>query len=234
VCRPEGLTGPRQPRATARGILFGDGMSKIRVACFIDGFNVYHAIDELRAEHLKWVNLRSLMECFIDPAAHEIVSVFYFTAHAEWLIDPCARHKEYVNALRHYGVTPVLGSFKDKPARCNGCGATWTAHEEKQSDVNIAVYMLGEAARDQFDQAFLVTRDSDLVPAVRLVRELYPEKRVKVIAPPGRRHSKELWAASTHRAAIQRVHVERCLMPEEVCDASGTVIARRPSKYDPP
>ena len=33
-----------------------------RVACYVDGFNLYHAIDDLRKPHLKWVNLWALAE----------------------------------------------------------------------------------------------------------------------------------------------------------------------------
>jgi len=50
--------------------------SKIRVACFVDGFNLYHAIDEMDREELKWVNLWKLMESFIDPTIHQIVGVY--------------------------------------------------------------------------------------------------------------------------------------------------------------
>jgi hypothetical protein len=42
-------------------------VKKARVACFIDGFNLFHAIKNLGRNELKWVNLWKLMECFIDP-----------------------------------------------------------------------------------------------------------------------------------------------------------------------
>lgn len=77
----------------------------IRVACYIDGFNIYHAIDDANRaadgalNHLKWVNLRELMERFIDPAIHEIVSVRFFTAFPTWNAERVARHREYVKAL---------------------------------------------------------------------------------------------------------------------------------------
>ena len=38
-----------------------------RVISFIDGFNLYHAIDNLNQSHLKWLNLHSLSNAFIKP-----------------------------------------------------------------------------------------------------------------------------------------------------------------------
>jgi hypothetical protein len=58
-------------------------MTKIRVACYVDGFNIYHAIDDMsRAQrgalnHLKWLDLRSLMERFSDPNVHDIGEITY-------------------------------------------------------------------------------------------------------------------------------------------------------------
>jgi hypothetical protein len=34
----------------------------MRVACYLDGFNLYHAIDDLQKPHLKWVDLEALAQ----------------------------------------------------------------------------------------------------------------------------------------------------------------------------
>lgn len=65
-------------------------MPLIRVACFIDGFNIYHAINDLRRNELKWVDLRKLMACFTDPKVHALGPVYYFSAYATWLSGPFA------------------------------------------------------------------------------------------------------------------------------------------------
>jgi uncharacterized LabA/DUF88 family protein len=209
-------------------------LSQVRVACFVDGFNFYHAVHDLRQNHLKWVDLRKLMECFIDRKVHTISDIYYFSAFAEWLTEPVKRHKAYVNALRARGVTPVLGRFKDKYVGCGDCGHRWVQHEEKQSDVNLALWMVREAFRGKYDEAFLVSQDSDLAPAVDLVREMPKHRSVKLIGPPGRAHSKELYAATNKQSKVLPFHLERCLLPAEVYDASGALVARRPAEYDPP
>ncbi len=214
-------------------------MPKIRVAAYIDGFNIYHAIDDANRaargglNHLKWVNLWSLMACFTDPVLHDIVSVKFFTAYPTWKPDQKIRHREYVKALRFHGVEDVIGRFKRKEVYCKSCKNSFWAHEEKESDVNLAMHLISDAYQNIFDHAFLVTNDSDLLGPVRLFRSEFSEKKIKIVAPPFRRHSKELWAAATNKAKIKQLHLEKCLMPEHAQDKDGNEIFRRPTQYDP-
>ena len=212
----------------------------IRVACYIDGFNFYHALDDMsRAtrganNYLKWVCLHSLMTIFTDPAVHAVVSVKYFSAYATWKPGSYARHILYVKALRNTGVEVVLGRFKEKEIYCKNCGTMFKGHEEKESDVNLATHLTADAHEDRFDVAFVVSRDSDLAGPIRAVRQRFPEKRIKVIAPPLRRHSKELGALAHMRAEVKREHVLKCLLPEIILDKTGAVVCTRPPEYAPP
>ena len=56
-----------------------------RVVCFIDGFNLYHSIDDLGDDHLKWVDLWALSEVFIKKTSQRLENVYYFSAYADWL-----------------------------------------------------------------------------------------------------------------------------------------------------
>src|SRR5437762_3268270 len=56
--------------------------SKKRIAVYVDGFNLYHALKNLKKNHLKWLNLRALAEKFINPREEAIEAVFYFSAIA--------------------------------------------------------------------------------------------------------------------------------------------------------
>ena len=58
-----GSSACRGPRLAAFFYLSEVILAKKRVACFIDGFNVYHSIDDLK----------NLCSNFIDPNQHEIV-----------------------------------------------------------------------------------------------------------------------------------------------------------------
>ncbi len=209
-------------------------MSRIRVACFIDGFNLYHSIRDLNKPHLKWLNLWKLTEVFLDRNIHDLTAVYYFSAYADWLREPLERHKQYVSALKSVNVTPVMGQFKEKSRKCPECGYRWTGHEEKETDVNTALWLLNEARKNTYDQAFLMSGDSDLAPAVRMLICEHPEKTVKVVAMVNRYHSKELAKSGTKLGKIKEIHLERSSLPQKIYDDEGNLITERPSRYDPP
>lgn len=212
-------------------------MSRKRVQCFVDGFNLYHAIDRLGADHLKWNDLRRLVSIFIDPNQHDLREVFYFSAWADWLPASVARHREYVSAIQAQGCTIRMGRFKESKSRCRLCGKSWIAHEEKETDVNIALQLLLGAAQDDYDVAMLVSRDSDLTPAVRMVRDKFPQKQIKIISPPKAGHSKEMGrlVGRKNLSSIKQIHLERTLLPSSVVDpATRSIVATRPPSYDPP
>jgi hypothetical protein len=113
-----------------------------RVAAFVDGFNLYHAIAARDQDHLKWLDLRRLCEAFAPPPTNDLVLVKYFSAFATWLPDPYRWHQVYTSAFAGVGVTCLMGQFKQKPVQCNRCGKKWTHHEEKESDVALGVHLV--------------------------------------------------------------------------------------------
>lgn len=208
-----------------------------RVSCYIDGFNLYHAIDELNyarggsLAHFKWLCLKSLMATFTDKSQHEITAVKYFSAIQTWMPSKAARHKEYVAALQATGVEIHMGAFKEKQKHCRLCRGTFKGHEEKESDVNFATHLVADAHDDLFDIAYVVTRDSDLAGPLRHIRARFPLKKIRVIAPEWRRHSKELVAIATHSSSIREVHLGACRLAEEYRDAEGNALAKCPAEY---
>jgi len=89
-------------------------MNQQRVICFIDGFNLYHAINRLNTPHLKWLNLWSLSSVFIRPKSQKLVDVIYFSAYADWLPQSKKRHTQYVKALISSKVTRFWGNSSKK------------------------------------------------------------------------------------------------------------------------
>lgn len=154
-----------------------------RVVCFIDGFKLYHAIARLKRPHLKWVNLRDLARLYVRPTSQRLEAVYYFSAYADWLPDAKRRHEAFVRAQEAHGVAPVMGKFKSKERWCSRCRRASQGHEEKETDVNIALNLLDGAYRDAYDHALLVSRDSDLMPALRMLRERFPETGLTLVAP---------------------------------------------------
>jgi uncharacterized LabA/DUF88 family protein len=201
-----------------------------RVIAYVDGFNLYHAVAELNKPHLKWLDLHKLAES-ICGRGETLVGVHYFTAYATWMPHQVGRHREYVKALQHVGVHCIIGHFKEKPRQCKKCGARWIGHEEKETDVAIAVQLMADAFTDQFDRALIISADSDLAPALRTIRQHHPRRSLDVIAPPGRfsaaRDLKPMFQITPGRLA-------KCLLPVSATAADGSVIFTRPEPYAPP
>lgn len=206
----------------------------MRVQCYVDGFNLYHAIADLNQNHLKWVNLRSLSEAFIKPSQETLHEVFYFTAYAKWLPDAMVRHREYIEALKANDILPIFGHFKQKQMKCNRCGSRWTSREEKGTDTNFVIQLLQEAHHDKFDKAIIVTADSDMVPAIQMVLDTFPEKRIVVCTPPNRYNIAREIRGIVETKKIKLKHLQRNLLPEIILDIKGNVLAKRPAVYGPP
>jgi len=207
-----------------------------RVVAFVDGFNLYHSLHDLRKPHLKWVDLWSLMARYAAQPHQVLAGVRYFSAFATWRPGPYARHRAYAAALEAVGVTVVMGRFKEKDRQCRKCGTAWITHEEKETDVNVGLWMLNEAYKDTFDHAFLVSNDSDLSPVIRMLRQEFPKKRIRIITPPGRRSSKELVQAAggmRYVRSIKESRVAAALLPASLVHPDGRTISR-PTEYDPP
>ncbi len=210
---------------------------EIKVIAYIDGFNLYHAVKATGARHHQWLNLRSLCEVFAPKSHFDIRNIYYFSAYATWLPDAFRRHREYVKALESCGVTPVLSQFKEKSRGCRSCGSRWIGHEEKETDVSIAVQMIDDAYRNQFDRALLISADSDLAPPIRTVLDRFPEKQIRVITPVNRNHSWALVNAAGGLKSAKKMtstHLDMALLPNEVRDADGNLVAMRPESYLPP
>lgn len=170
---------------------------------------------------------------FVPPKSGTLVGVHYFSAYATWLPEPMARHEAYVAALEARGVDVNMASFKDKDRKCPDCSHRYKGHEEKETDVHIALSLYDHAYRDLYDRALIVSRDSDLVPAVRVTKEAFPNKEFFTVAPPHLGHSNDLLRVVDGKHKIQMKQVEACLLPETIkCDDGRTIV--RPNEYDPP
>lgn len=205
----------------------------MRVACYIDGFNLYHSIDDLHKPHLKWLDVQALAQSLCRDG-EQLAKVTYFSAYATWMPDRYSRHRQYVAALQHVGVVCHMARFSEQTARCRSCGATWKRHEEKETDVHFSLTFLEDAVDDVFDRAIIISADSDHVPAVRAVRRRYPTKQVFAATPPGRHNmAREMLKACQSGTNITAGRLEGCLLPATLATVQGTIITR-PTQYDPP
>jgi hypothetical protein len=204
-----------------------------RAALYVDGFNLYHAIDDLSQNHLKWLDMWALGELLIPSKTQVLVKVVWCTAIRRDDVPKMLRHRTYIKALEATGVTCLQGHFAKEGRDCRSCGAQWQAPVEKQGDVNLAIAMVDDAHNDVFDHAYLVTADSDQAATVGLLKARFPHKPITTVCPPGRSHCKEILSHTALKISLTEAHLERCLLPKYII-VDNKPIAHRDPVYDPP
>ena len=98
--------------------------------------------------------------------------------------------------------------------------------EEKGSDVNLAVHLLNDAWRKAYDCAVVVTNDSDIAEAMRLVR-LHHSIRIGLLTPGTGRSSQQLRAHAHFLRHIRPNALANSQLPDPI---PGTNI-RKPSRW---
>lgn len=198
--------------------------SIVRVAAYVDGFNLYNGMHDARQRRGLWLDLESLLRSLLR-GNQALTAVHYFTA----LVQGQGRQRQetYLKALEgHCRITQLhVGRFQAKRLNCRQCGHTRVSHEEKESDVSLAVQLVEDAAVDAFDQALIVSGDSDMAPAIRSVRRIAPSKRLVAVFPP-RRSSVTLKGAVDATLNIFDKVPERHQLPDKVQAADGTFFER--------
>jgi uncharacterized LabA/DUF88 family protein len=116
----------------------------------------------------------------------ELTKVVYFTASP---LNPekSSRQSAFLNAnslINGDRFEVVRGKYLEKHLSCPNCHYSISRPEEKKTDVNISVRMIGDCVLDKTDCIVLVSADSDLVPPLEFIQQHYPEKRIKVYFPP--------------------------------------------------
>ena len=203
---------------------------KKKIEVYIDGYSLYHAIDDLAKPYLKWVDLWKLSACFVPSSTHTLTSVYYFSAIAKWRRSSARRHRIYINALEAKKVQITLGEFKERRESCKRCKYSWKRHEEKRTDANIAAALMAGALRNRYDEAFLISQDTDFSTVVDAIVR-YSRKPIKLVLPPKTVHIQSLIDAASSKAKITEAHLERCQLDELIIDTKTGQSIERPQEW---
>ncbi|MGH6651862.1 MAG: NYN domain-containing protein [Sphingopyxis sp.] len=204
----------------------------MRGAVYIDAFNLYHAIDDLNLNYLKWCNLWRLSESIMKGHAKPLVKVVWCTAYRSGNTGAKARHRALKLALDHCGVQCEFGHEVMEPAGCRACGANWDIPREKATDINLALAAFQDAVDNVYDAAFIVTADTDQAATFSFIKKRFPTKRLYTVTPPGRQPSKHLTAIADGKISISERMLDSAVLPFLVGQGAGAVT--RPVEYDPP
>jgi uncharacterized LabA/DUF88 family protein len=195
-----------------------------KVYFFVDGFNLYHALDtNLSWRKFKWLSLTRLAKCYV-LGSDTIVGVEYFTTLATWDLAKVARHRLFIKANEDEGVMVTYGEFKRKDRRCRLCRKVFSTFEEKQTDVNIALRLFELAVQDRYDKAVIVSGDTDLLPAVKVVQRTFPAKKIGVVIPIGRASEDFKKQADFHHK-MKVAHLTAARYSDPVTLKDGTTLA---------
>jgi uncharacterized LabA/DUF88 family protein len=200
----------------------------VKTIVYIDGFNLYYRA--LKDSRFKWLDLGALFQRVLSEK-NQIVGIKYFTAKVSGNIyDPGkpTRQQVYLRALArctppveiYYGhflshevnaplANPGLNSVK--PPKFVRVIKT----EEKGSDVNLATHLLNDAWLDNYDCGVVVSNDSDIAEAMRLVKT-HQKKCIGVLTPGRSTTSEQLRKHADFVRRIREGSLRDCQFPDHI------------------
>jgi uncharacterized LabA/DUF88 family protein len=208
---------------------------------YIDGYNLYYS--RLRGGVCKWLDIVALFDAILkaQDVTSELIQVKYFTSpikasFASHGAASDAAQTQYHRALqaRHPNRLGIIKGFhifepshlpiyeEGRPADKTKRVRVWGI-EEKQTDVNMALEVYRDAVQGRCTQVIICSNDSDLEPAMRLIREDAPEIKVGLVLPLKRNSAKSTRISNkrlTHLADWVRSHI----LDEELANAQLPVM----------
>ena len=199
---------------------------------YVDGFNLYYRA--LKDTPFRWLNLRQLSESLFPQDS--INKLCYFTALiSERPGNPgqASRQLTYLRALETLpGIDIQFGTFRTRakrrplvqPLPGQSAFVEVLDSEEKGSDVNLATQLLVDGFKKEYEQAVVLSNDSDFAGAMRYVRD---ELRLNVtlVNPDPRRESpRHLAASASYVRRLWRRHLRESQFPESLADETGTIV----------
>jgi uncharacterized LabA/DUF88 family protein len=179
-----------------------------RTFVYIDGFNLYHAVNKFQNKSYKWCNLRNLFNLFTDPNIETIDEIKFFTSPPKHIKTPSdtklKNHENYCNVLeQHCNIRVISGNFAKRDVTCKHCNTVGLfcqicnndkryKHEEKQTDVNLALNVILDCVYQKPDNIIICSADTDFIPVIRGVRKYNLCKKIKFFIPPNNNVSNDL------------------------------------------
>ena len=200
---------------------------------YIDGFNLYFL--SLKNTNYKWLDVKKLCSFYFPN--NNIQNIKYFTADIKARLnepDKHIRQQIYLRALKTIPEIEIIkGYYQEKekklPLIINGKVAIKNGKvktvkvlksEEKGSDVNLASYLLKDAYEKNFDEAIIVSNDSDLmVPITIVIKELMIP--VHILNPDKNSKSDVFKKVANSTRKIQNKRLKKALFDNRLEDSIG-------------
>lgn len=198
---------------------------------YFDGFNLYSRA--VKDTPFKWLDLRKLGQTLFPD--DEIQRICYFTA----LVKPrpsdphqTERQEAYLRALATLpGLEIQFGEFRERikyrplarPKPGDPAYVRIRDTEEKGSDVNLATRLLVGGFTSDYQQAVVVSNDSDLAAPIRyVIRDL--RLRVVVVNPDAKTSThNDLVDSATYVRRLWKSHLRKSQLPPTLTDVHGVI-----------
>jgi hypothetical protein len=192
---------------------------------YVDGFNLYNRA--VKNSPYKWLDLYALAKRKLDPS-NDIAQIRYFTSWVSGRGDAfrTQRQQTYLRALKaatpcaisfHFGhflsrpiLRPLVKDDKNDPA----CYVCVDDTREKGSDVNLASNLIWDGAQSAYDLAVVISKDTDLVEPIRIVRDKI-KRKVGVLCPD-ETLSEPLQKAASFFLHIHHYDYAACQFPDRL------------------
>jgi len=207
----------------------------MKTIAYVDGFNLYFG--SIKKTPYKWLNIAALLEHILPTA--QLEEIKYFTAKVKARPQDAAqplRQQMYLRALQtiphlkiYYGY--FLSHEVDMPLAKQEAGDRRMARvlktEEKGSDVNLASQLIHDAHMKRFEQAVVISGDSDLLMSIEIVTK---ELNLPVgVINPQKRPSRVLEKSATFYRHIRTSALRQSQFPDVLEDEQGEF--RKPDKW---
>ncbi len=231
----------------------------MRAWVYIDGFNLYRrAIRPAHEQGLgnfRWLDLVCLSRRLLPSNRHQVERVKWFTALVnDRPNDPTQRSRQqtYWAALSTLPEVEIIkGHFSERRTRA----PRWSEYErlckdesrglcvagqrmktveilkaeEKGSDVNLAVHLVSDAYQGRFEKALVISNDSDIACALRVVRDDVGLPVVICNPDIAGRATTHLTTVSTAQRTLRVATLQSCQLPDPVVDpVTGRAIHKPP------
>ena len=204
---------------------------------YVDGLNLYYGLSKTHMRRFLWLNIPALARDILASLgwADTPLVTKYFTA--PMLNEPARAKRQalFLDALRTDPTVQVIpGNMTAYTVWCTHCNRPNRKYHEKKTDTGMTAKIVRDALRDDFDLAILITRDTDFVPAIRMVKAECPEKIIILARPPGGGKWAELKNECHRTMKLKASRLARCQFPDEVVTAAGAILRRPPEFSDDP
>lgn len=206
-------------------------MEKQRVIVYIDGFNFYYGLRDISRKDKNWkkfywLDVVRFFEKMLKPN-QELIEVVYFSARPHD-VNASKRQDTFFTANK---LNPkfklILGKYLKKSILCKNCGHTIPSYEEKETDVRLATQIINDVYKDRCDISIIVSADSDLMPAVELIKDIKIEHKIFAYFPP-LRYSITLSTSCDASKKLQefKARFNQSMLEEEITLKNGTILKR--------